>query len=99
MCAQRGTGCGQDTNTRSCYPQFWHINGAADASVDWFHKYRVLAVVVSDPAANNDAVESAYSYSGAAWHYADEPFTPKDERTWSDWRGYRQVTVYTGSPA
>lgn len=90
-------GAAQDTNTRSCYPQFWHINGAQDASVDWFHKYRVLAVVVSDPAANNDAVESAYSYSGAAWHYADDPFTPTDERTWSDWRGYRQVTVQTGA--
>ncbi|MGQ4385535.1 RHS repeat-associated core domain-containing protein [Streptomyces sp. SAS_270] len=90
-------GAAQDTNTRSCYPQFWHINGAENASVDWFQKYRVLAVVVSDPTANNDAVESAYSYSGAAWHYADEPFTPKDERTWSDWRGYHQVTVQTGA--
>ncbi|MEU8523631.1 HNH/endonuclease VII fold putative polymorphic toxin [Streptomyces sp. NPDC048577] len=36
-------------------------------------------------------------YSGAAWHHSDDPFTPKDERTWSDWRGYRQVTVYKGS--
>jgi RHS repeat-associated protein len=90
-------GAAQDTNTRSCYPQYWHINGAADASVDWFHKYRVLAVVVSDPAANNEAVEYSYTYSGAAWHYADDPFTPKDERTWSDWRGYRQVTAWTGA--
>ncbi|WP_316741008.1 RHS repeat-associated core domain-containing protein [Streptomyces sp. MK7] len=89
----------QDTNTRSCYPQYWHINGAATASVDWFHKYRVLAVLVSDPAANNQAVEYAYDYSGAAWHYNDDPFTPKDERTWSDWRGYRQVTAWTGATA
>ncbi|MYS41282.1 RHS repeat-associated core domain-containing protein [Streptomyces sp. SID5998] len=87
----------QDTNTRSCYPQYWHINGAEDASVDWFHKYRVLAVTLSDPAANNEAVEYAYDYSGAAWHYSDDPFTPKDERTWSDWRGYRQVTAWTGA--
>ncbi|MFJ6988640.1 MULTISPECIES: polymorphic toxin-type HINT domain-containing protein [unclassified Streptomyces] len=86
-----------DTNTRSCFPQFWHINGATDASIDWFHKYRVLAVVVSDPTAANEAVEHAYSYSGAAWHYNDEPFTPKDERTWSEWRGYAQVTAWTGA--
>ncbi|MGW4937061.1 polymorphic toxin-type HINT domain-containing protein [Streptomyces sp. NPDC004166] len=86
-----------DTNTRSCYPQYWHINGAENASIDWFHKYRVLAVTVADPAANNEAVEYAYSYSGAAWHYADDPITPKDERTWSDWRGYRQVTAWTGA--
>ncbi|MEJ1202634.1 MULTISPECIES: polymorphic toxin-type HINT domain-containing protein [unclassified Streptomyces] len=86
-----------DTNTRSCYPQYWHINGAENAAIDWFHKYRVTAVSVHDPAAANPAVEHAYSYSGAAWHHNDDPFTPKDERTWSDWRGYRQVTAYTGA--
>ncbi|WP_399144446.1 RHS repeat-associated core domain-containing protein [Streptomyces sp. MK7] len=87
----------QDTNTRSCYPQYWNINGSLDAKLDWFHKYRVLAVTVSDPAGNNDAVEYAYSYSGAGWHYDDDPFRPKAERTWSDWRGYREVTTYTGA--
>ncbi|WP_327367047.1 RHS repeat domain-containing protein [Streptomyces sp. NBC_01217] len=90
-------GADQDSNTRSCYPQYWNINGASEASVDWFQKYRVLAVTVSDPAGQNDTVENEYAYSGAAWHYSDEPFTPKDERTWSDWRGYRQVTVYSGA--
>ncbi|MFE3943717.1 RHS repeat-associated core domain-containing protein [Streptomyces sp. NPDC059118] len=90
-------GAAEDTNTRSCYPQYWNINGAEEASVDWFQKYRVLAVTVSDPAGHNDTVENEYVYSGAAWHYNDEPFTPKDERTWSDWRGYRQVTAYTGA--
>jgi RHS repeat-associated protein len=86
-----------DSNTRSCYPQYWHINGAETAGIDWFHKYRVTAVGAHDAAAANPAVEYAYSYSGAAWHYNDDPFTPKDERTWSDWRGYRQVTAYTGA--
>ncbi|WP_086771398.1 RHS repeat-associated core domain-containing protein [Streptomyces bobili] len=90
-------GAAPDSNTRSCHPQFWNINGAADASIDWFHKYRVLAVTVSDPAAAGETVEHAYSYSGAAWHHSDEPFTPADERTWSDWRGYRQVTAWTGA--
>ncbi|WP_338676733.1 polymorphic toxin-type HINT domain-containing protein [Streptomyces sp. SCSIO 30461] len=91
------TGAAEDTNTRNCYPQYWHINGAENASVDWFHKYRVLAVTVSDPAGQNDTVENSYAYSGAAWHHSDDPFTPKDERTWSAWRGYRQVTVYSGA--
>ncbi|WP_412104205.1 polymorphic toxin-type HINT domain-containing protein [Streptomyces europaeiscabiei] len=86
-----------DTNTRSCYPQFWNINGATEASIDWFQKYRVLAVTVSDPAGDNEDVEHSYSYSGAAWHHADSPFTPKDERTWSEWRGYAQVTAWTGA--
>ncbi|MGW7169382.1 polymorphic toxin-type HINT domain-containing protein [Streptomyces sp. NPDC054884] len=86
-----------DTNTRSCYPQFWHINGAENASIDWFHKYRVLAVTVSDPTAANETVENAYSYSGAAWHHNDDPMTKKAERTWSEWRGYAQVTAWTGA--
>ncbi|MER6407097.1 RHS repeat-associated core domain-containing protein [Streptomyces viridosporus] len=86
-----------DTNTRNCFPQYWNINGNPEASIDWFHKYRVEAIVVSDPAGDNEAVEYAYDYSGAAWHHADSPFTPKDERTWSTWRGYRQVTTYSGA--
>ena len=90
-------GAAEDSNTRSCYPQYWNINGAENASVDWFHKYRVLAVTTSDPAGQNDTVENEYVYSGAAWHYSDDPFTPEDERTWSDWRGYRQVTAYSGA--
>ncbi|MDG4857750.1 RHS repeat-associated core domain-containing protein [Streptomyces sp. T-3] len=87
----------EDSNTRSCYPQYWNINGAENASVDWFHKYRVLAVGVHDPAGQNGAVEHAYDYAGAAWHHSDDPFTPKDERTWSDWRGYQKVTVHSGA--
>ncbi|PZT78166.1 RHS repeat domain-containing protein [Streptomyces sp. AC1-42W] len=90
-------GAAEDTNTRSCYPLYWNINGAENASVDWFHKYRVLAVTESDPTGQNEAVENAYSYSGAAWNYSDDPFVPKAERTWSDWRGYRKVTVYKGA--
>ncbi|MFF3394742.1 polymorphic toxin-type HINT domain-containing protein [Streptomyces sp. NPDC002669] len=90
-------GAAQDTNTRSCYPQFWNINGASEAAVDWFHKYRVLAVVIDDPTGQNESIEHAYDYAGAAWHHSDDPFTPKDERTWSEWRGYRDVTSYTGA--
>ncbi|MFJ4013852.1 RHS repeat-associated core domain-containing protein [Streptomyces sp. NPDC090026] len=86
-----------DTNTRNCFPQYWNINGNPEASIDWFHKYRVTAILESDPGTNNLPVEHAYAYSGAAWHHADSPFTPKDERTWSDWRGYRQVTTYSGA--
>ncbi|MEU5825859.1 polymorphic toxin-type HINT domain-containing protein [Streptomyces sp. NPDC047803] len=87
----------QDSNTRPCYPQFWNINGATKASVDWFHKYRVLAVAVDDPTGHNESIEHAYDYAGAAWHHSDDPFAPKDERTWSEWRGYRDVTTYTGA--
>ena len=85
-----------DENTKSCYPQYWNINGAENASIDWFHKYRVLAVNTSDPTGKNDAVENAYTYSAPAWHYNDDPLVATDERTWSVWRGYGQVTATKG---
>ncbi|MFJ6573657.1 polymorphic toxin-type HINT domain-containing protein [Streptomyces sp. NPDC091292] len=87
----------EDTNTKSCYPQYWHINGAEDASIDWFHKYRVTDVITSDPTGHTATQESHYTYSGPAWHYNDSPFTPASERTWSLWQGYRTVTVTQGS--
>ncbi|WP_149825301.1 polymorphic toxin-type HINT domain-containing protein [Streptomyces tailanensis] len=87
----------EDDNSLSCYPQYWNINGAAEASVDWFHKYRVTAVSTADPTGQNEAVYNSYTYSGPGWHYNDDPLTPSDERTWSQWRGYRKVTAYTGS--
>ncbi|MFI5571803.1 polymorphic toxin-type HINT domain-containing protein [Streptomyces sp. NPDC051740] len=87
----------EDDNSKSCYPQYWHINGAEEASIDWFHKYRVTAVVTSDPTGHGATMESQYAYSKPAWHYNDSPFTPADERTWSLWRGYRTVTVTQGA--
>ncbi|MGW3647008.1 polymorphic toxin-type HINT domain-containing protein [Streptomyces sp. NPDC000878] len=85
-----------DENTKSCYPQYWHINGAEEASIDWFHKYRVLAVVTSDPTGRNVDMEHAYSYSAPAWHYDENPMVPSEERTWSVWRGYGKVTTTKG---
>ncbi|MER6998463.1 polymorphic toxin-type HINT domain-containing protein [Streptomyces sp. NPDC000410] len=87
----------EDNNAESCYPQYWNINGATDASVDWFHKYRVTAVNTADPAGHGELVEHSYTYEKPAWHYNDSPFVPTDERTWSIWRGYQKVTVQTGA--
>ncbi len=87
----------EDNNTKSCYPQYWHINGADEASLDWFHKYRVTAVNAADPLGDNEDVEHSYTYSSPAWHYNDGPLTPSDERTWSVWRGYQKVTVVAGA--
>ncbi|MFF6960147.1 RHS repeat-associated core domain-containing protein [Streptomyces sp. NPDC008317] len=89
----------EDSDTMNCYPQYWHINGAEDAGLDWFHKYRVVDVTTSDPAGNNEALEQSYVYTDPAWHYNDSPFTPDDERTWSVFRGYGTVTSYSGTGA
>ncbi|MEV7618039.1 RHS repeat-associated core domain-containing protein [Streptomyces sp. NPDC089799] len=82
--------------TRPCYPVFWPVNGG-DPELDWFHKYPVTAVTVSDPAANQDTVQHSYEYAAPGWHYNDDPLTPEKERTWSTWRGYGTVTSYTGA--
>ncbi|WP_327240610.1 polymorphic toxin-type HINT domain-containing protein [Streptomyces sp. NBC_01318] len=85
----------EDDNDLSCYPVYWGINGG-DPALDWFHKYRVMAVNVSDPAGQNTSVETSYTYENPGWHYNDDPMTKEKERTWSIWRGYGTVTAYTG---
>ncbi|MFG3427622.1 RHS repeat domain-containing protein [Streptomyces californicus] len=85
----------EDDNNKSCYPVYWLINGG-DPALDWFHKYRVLAVTTNDPATGNPGTESQYSYAAPGWHYNDDPFTKEKERTWSSWRGYQKVTTTTG---
>ncbi|WSB02518.1 polymorphic toxin-type HINT domain-containing protein [Streptomyces sp. NBC_01794] len=87
----------EDSNAESCYPQYWNINGATDATLDWFHKYRVTAVTTADPSGSGELVENAYTYEDPAWHFNDSPFVAADERTWSIWRGYQKVTVQTGA--
>ncbi|MFF2367787.1 RHS repeat-associated core domain-containing protein [Streptomyces sp. NPDC058122] len=87
----------EDDDTMSCYPQYWHINGATEASLDWFNKYRVTAVLSSDPTGLGEGVETSYTYTDPAWHYAYNPLVPADERTWSEWRGYGKVTAINGA--
>ncbi|QGZ47029.1 hypothetical protein GPZ77_00035 [Streptomyces sp. QHH-9511] len=86
----------EDDNNLACYPVYWPVNGG-DPQLDWFNKYRVIAVSTADPAGRNLTVENAYTYEGPAWHYNDDPFTKEKERTWSSWRGYQKVTAHTGA--
>ncbi|WP_406359489.1 RHS repeat-associated core domain-containing protein [Streptomyces sp. NBC_00715] len=86
----------EDDNDTSCYPQYWNINGAQDAALDWFHKYRVTSVNTADPTGHNENTENSYSYADPAWHHNDNPLVPEEERTWSEWRGYGKITVAKG---
>ncbi|MFD7922188.1 polymorphic toxin-type HINT domain-containing protein [Streptomyces sp. NPDC059740] len=87
-----------DANTKTCYPVYWSPNGAKDPILDWFQKYPVRAVSVTDPQGGAEAVQHTYTYSGGgAWHYNDDPLTPAKERTWSIWRGFERVTHVTGA--
>lgn len=87
----------EDDNHRTCFPQYWHINGAVNASIDWFHRYPVTAVVSTDVTQFGVDVIHSYTYADPGWHYNDDPFTPDDERTWSSFRGFGQVTETVGA--
>ncbi|PWI43707.1 hypothetical protein CK485_16480 [Streptomyces sp. ICBB 8177] len=87
-----------DSDTMSCFNAYWTTPGGADPISDWFNKTRVQQVTVTDDSgAGSPTQETDYSYSGAAWHRDDSPLTPDKYRTWDQFRGYRTVTVTTGS--
>jgi RHS repeat-associated protein len=87
----------EDDNDKACFPQYWHVGGAKDATLDWFQKYPVKAVVTTDPTGHGEGLENSYAYADPGWAHNDDPFTPSDERTWSDFRGYGKVTVTSGA--
>ncbi|WP_233444713.1 polymorphic toxin-type HINT domain-containing protein [Streptacidiphilus albus] len=98
-----------DTNTNSCYPVYWTPTGEVKPIADWFNKITVKSVVNSDQTgaskdqsgstvySGSEAQESDYSYSGAAWHRDDSAQTDDQYRTWDQFRGFRTVTVTTGT--
>jgi len=99
-----------DTNTNSCYPVYWAPPGESLPVADWFNKVTVHSVTASDltiagsytpdttkiPAGSPNQV-STYSYGGPAWHRDDSAQTDDQYRTWDQFRGYRTVTVQTGT--
>ncbi|MEU8387338.1 RHS repeat-associated core domain-containing protein [Micromonospora sp. NPDC048843] len=91
-------------NTLRCYPVRWTPEGLKDPIIDYFHKYVVKTVYEIDqtggvPPNGSPRVVHNYTYEDPAWHYDDDDglIDPKD-KTWSDWRGYRAVTVVDGDP-
>lgn len=86
------------TNTRRCFPVKWTPTGYADPITDWFHKYVVKQVVAVDRTGHAPDMVTSYEYlDGAAWHYTDDDGMTKEKyKTWSQWRGYGRVRVYTG---
>ncbi|MGQ4399430.1 ricin-type beta-trefoil lectin domain protein [Streptomyces hayashii] len=99
-----------DSNTNSCYPVYWTVPGASKPIEDWFSKITVHTVTTSDltlasvyrpdgkaAPAGSDAQVATYTYAGAAWHRDDSAFTDDQYRTWGQFRGFRTVTVRTGT--
>ncbi|MFE9107618.1 DddA-like double-stranded DNA deaminase toxin [Actinomadura geliboluensis] len=86
------------TNTTRCMPVIWTPPGQEDPITDWFHKYVVNSVMVSDRTGGSPEMVTKYQYlGGAAWHYDDDDgLTKQKNKTWSQWHGYGQVRTFTG---
>ncbi|MEU6849118.1 RHS repeat-associated core domain-containing protein [Actinacidiphila alni] len=93
----------EDNDRTTCYPVRWEPNGYSAPILDWFNKYLVGEVDVSDNATTKSPPQvTRYDYSQGtpAWHHDDDEIAAAKYRTWDQWRGYSQVTTRTGaSPA
>ncbi|MFI5942252.1 polymorphic toxin-type HINT domain-containing protein [Streptomyces uncialis] len=87
---------GRDNGT--CYPVRWSPDGEVDKPAKaWFNKYVVASVTELDKVTTHgNPVHTKYTYEGPAWSRADDEFQPLALRTYSDWRGYRQVSTTKG---
>ncbi|MGW2571713.1 polymorphic toxin-type HINT domain-containing protein [Streptomyces sp. NPDC001537] len=83
----------------TCYPVRWSPDGDEKTPAkSWFNKYVVASVTENDKVTSHGKpVTTEYTYSGPAWAKSDDEFARPALRTYSDWRGYRQVTALKGS--
>ncbi|MCX5009198.1 polymorphic toxin-type HINT domain-containing protein [Streptomyces sp. NBC_00638] len=94
----------ESNNTLACFKQKWVPEGATEARTGWFKKY-VVAQVSVDPGpaagAGNDGdpvMTTTYDYVGKpAWAFPNDPLTKDEDESWTEWRGYQQVEVHTGT--
>jgi hypothetical protein len=92
----------QASNTQDCYWQKWTPEGETDAKTGWFKKFLVTKVTVDPTVTSNQdgapEMTTSYDYQGGAgWRFTNDPLTPDDDETWSDWRGYQRVEVTSGT--
>ncbi|UCM86590.1 RHS repeat-associated core domain-containing protein [Streptomyces marincola] len=87
-----------ESNTTRCFPQYLAGGPEHDPDLQWFNKYVVTDVTVTDRTGGSPNQVTRYRYLGdAAWHYDDDNgLVPEEEKTWSQWRGYGHVRVLEG---
>ncbi len=84
------------SNTRLCYPQFWSPD-PEDEEIDWFHKYVVDSIEELPNVDGSFGTRTGYDYKNAGWKLAESEFTKKSTRTYSQFAGFEQTTVITGT--
>ncbi|GAB3239312.1 RHS repeat-associated core domain-containing protein [Glycomyces halotolerans] len=86
------------SNGRRCFPVIWQPASKDDDITDWFHKYVVTEVTVSDRTGESPDQVTRYQYSDPAWRHTQyKGIGDEDNLTWADWRGYGTVTTI-GAP-
>jgi RHS repeat-associated protein len=91
-------------NSRRCYPTLTDRGSNRDPGREWFHKYVVTQVADFDTTGGQVPLRTYYTYATTGggtsqlWAWDDGEFTPSKLRTYSQWRGYPQVTTKTGDP-
>ncbi|MET0417352.1 MAG: hypothetical protein ABW022_15175, partial [Actinoplanes sp.] len=86
-------------STRRCYPVLWNPVDDDKTVTDWFHKYVVDTMIVSDNTGGSPNMVTKYEYVGDAGWRKNKPdgLTKTADLTWGDWRGYEEVRVRTGN--
>ncbi|MEU1514716.1 RHS repeat-associated core domain-containing protein [Streptomyces sp. NPDC005811] len=83
----------------TCYPVRWSPDGDEKTPKKaWFNKYVVASVTETDKiSSHGKSIVTQYAYEDPAWAKSDDEFTRPALRTYSDWKGYRTVTVLKGA--
>lgn len=89
-------------NHQLCFQEYWTPPGTTTPITDWFHKYVVTSVKVTDQTGSNSSTVTNYTYDttqGAAWHSNDSDLViDPASRTYDQYRGFAQVTTTVGQP-
>ncbi|MFJ5829555.1 ricin-type beta-trefoil lectin domain protein [Streptomyces sp. NPDC093089] len=91
-----------EANTSRCFPVHWSPDPDLEKpKTEWFNKYVVDRVIEKDRVARQKDVVTTYTYpdDGAAWAKDTDEFSKPELRTYSQWRGYAEVTVTHGETA
>ncbi|MFJ3901405.1 polymorphic toxin-type HINT domain-containing protein [Streptomyces sp. NPDC090025] len=86
------------SNTTRCFPQQYQPTNKTDATTEWFNKFVVDSVLMTDLTGGAPDMVTRYTYLGdAAWAFDDDDGLTKEKlKTWSQWRGYQHTRVQTG---
>ncbi|WP_265868013.1 ricin-type beta-trefoil lectin domain protein [Streptomyces sp. SKN60] len=83
------------SNSRLCYPSFWNPDPEVE-DIDWFHKYVVTKVEELPNIDSSFGTTTNYAYKNPGWKLAEQEFTKRSQRTYSQFAGFEQTTVLTG---